>query len=708
MSQSTHYQILRTYWRRPLVLLLAFLFLICFANLAFMPKSNRYSDLYPRPEPVGNLHFVFSSADELRSEREISDRTSTLDELLAETDAKSIRSLTVSQMRPDDPLPNVLNVPHLQYLKLSGIDLTEESVQQILRLPKLNALELTSEKMPAGTLARIGQQVSELQIRSGSLEQYRDELPKMSAVRLLTVEYDTPPQGLIKDIAKIPHLEQLSFVPRGHQQGSHNALVLTPEMQTTLRTHPTLKTVYANWGIFPQQNQYEQQTLLPVRSFPLQYPAENQTSVGMTVFEMCILGALIIVQLWAQFLVPAAAVVPHYLRPHRRVAIGVLCLGMLLAWLALLRYQLDLLASASIVIASAGVLSLYVMMFMIENRFLKTWVIPIIVIACFVTPAFTILRFSGFSSEFIWYMHGYMPRLAATISLFSIGAVVYGFRKLSVVTNHVNEKFSSLPIFSPWDTTKANKYEGQQYNNWLVRLLDSGYQQLEYRSRTTVQMVSLWRKGNLFRPTYVLFFMVLVILFSVVPRILMGLATGEQILSGSLKEMGGVIAGPVGMGFILPVIGWWQRSRYMESESLKPVSRSSLRNQLYFALAFDHWLLWIGMFGFLVHRALDAPGGWLEMGGLLLLFGVAAPLWIIGSSSCVLIFKRAWVVLASMIGLYLLVAIGLGLAVALATSAVPGSVYDMQILYLLAGIAVFCAVVLNLITYRALLHREWG
>lgn len=96
------------------------------------------------------------------------------------------------------------------------------------------------------------------------------------------------------------------------------------------------------------------------------------------------------------------------------------------------------------------------------------------------------------------------------------------------------------------------------------------------------------------------------------------------------------------------------------------------------------------------------------MGGLLLLFGVAAPLWIIGSSSCVLIFKRAWVVLASMIGLYLLVAIGLGLAVALATSAVPGSVYDMQILYLLAGIAVFCAVVLNLITYRALLHREWG
>ena len=96
------------------------------------------------------------------------------------------------------------------------------------------------------------------------------------------------------------------------------------------------------------------------------------------------------------------------------------------------------------------------------------------------------------------------------------------------------------------------------------------------------------------------------------------------------------------------------------------------------------------------------------MGGLLILLGVAAPLWIIGVSSSVLVFNRAWVVLASMIGLYTLVAVGMGFAIAFVGSAVPGSTKDMQILYLFAIVALIAAIALNRIMYKALLRREWG
>ena len=96
------------------------------------------------------------------------------------------------------------------------------------------------------------------------------------------------------------------------------------------------------------------------------------------------------------------------------------------------------------------------------------------------------------------------------------------------------------------------------------------------------------------------------------------------------------------------------------------------------------------------------------MGGLLILFGMAAPLWIIGVSTSVLVFKRAWVVLASMIGFYILVAAFMGVSVAVGGSVVPGSTKDMQILYLIAIVSLIAALTLNQIMYKALLRREWG
>lgn len=707
-TSDRYYQILKTYWRRPLILLLVVVFLLCFGNLAFMPMSNRLSDIYAEPEPVGKLQFVNSSVDEAQSATHSTDGQETLDGLLEKQNGKSIRSLCVTEQKDGDRLPDLTKVPNLGYLKLSGFDLTDDIVDQILRLPKLNSLELTSREIPAGALTKIGQHVTQLQIRSLGMEQHLDEIPKMSAVRLLTLEYENLSPELMEAITKIRHLQKLSLVPRGRKVSSQNGPLLSPKILNSLRTHPTLKDVYADWPQMEQLHQIEVQPLLPVRSFPLHYSSEKRGAVGGAGIAICLFVVMLILQLWTQFMVPAAAVVPNYLRPHRHVAVALLSFGLLLIWLSLLRYGFDRLAITSVVLVASGIMSLYISMFMIENRLLKNWIAPIFIIACFTVPTLLMQFFSGYSSEFIWYMHGYMPRLATTVSLLSIMAIAGGFRRLGTVTNKVNEKFSSLPAFSPWDAKKMKALEGQQYNNWMIRLLDRGYQQLEYRSRSTLEMVSLWRKGNLLRPIHVLFFMIFVMLLSSVPQLLIRINAGEQLFSGNPTWIASAFAGPFGIGFMMPVIGWWQRSRSLESESLKPLSRGSLCKQLYLGLALDHWLAWIGLIGMLGYRAIEAPGGWVEMGGLLILLGVAAPLWIIGVSSSVLVFNRAWVVLASMIGLYTLVAVGMGFAIAFVGSAVPGSTKDMQILYLFAIVALIAAIALNRIMYKALLRREWG
>ncbi|MBD3672227.1 MAG: hypothetical protein HUJ26_01760 [Planctomycetaceae bacterium] len=709
MRNTTHRYslILKTYERRPWVLLLGLLFLICFANLAFMPRTNRFSDLYPEPEHTGKLHFVHTSVENIQAERGSPDRQQTLDDLLSKTKASSIRSLCVLRMQDDDPFPDLSQVPNLSYLKLSGIDLTEEIVTQILQLPKLKSLELTGQVLSAHALERFGQKVTALQLRSQSLEKYINELPKMSAVRLLTVEYEALSPELIPAIATIPNLEQLAFVPRDRQQGSVNPLDLPPSVQATLRTHPTLKAIYADWGNLPDENPFENQPLLPLRTFPLQYSSETISSLGGAVFAICVLMGLILSQLWVQFVVPAASVVPGYLRPHRRVAIALLGLGSLLIWLSLWRYELDLLAGLSLVLVPCGLISLYVLICMIENRVLKNWIVPVLVVACFTTPVILIQLPIGAKSGFLWYMYGQFPSLAITVSLLSLAILAFGFRQLPLLNNRVNEKFSSLPLLS-WSSTQCQWPDEKQCNTWLMRLLDRRYGPLAYRSRTTLQMVSLWRIGNLLRPIYILVLMVFVMLFSLLPPIVMHFIAGEPLVPVNSEFLGGIFAGPISMGFLLPIFGWWQRGRSLESESLKPLSRVSLCKQLYLSLAFDHWIVWISMFGFLGHRTTEAPGGWVELGGLLILLGIAAPLWIIGVSSCVLIFKRAWVVLANMIGLYALTAIGIGIAYAFGTSAVPGSLFDMQLLYLVAILALVAAIALNLIMYRALLKREWG
>jgi hypothetical protein len=245
-TSDRYYEILRTYWRRPLVLLLAVLFLICFGNLAFMPMSNRNSDIYAEPEHEGRLDFVNSSVDQAQSATHSTDGQETLDDLLEKRDGKSIRSLCVVEQKDGDRLPDLTKLPNLGYLKLSGFDLTDEIVEQILRLPKLNALELTSTEMPTGALERLGQKMTELQIRSLGMEHHLDEIPKMSAVRLLTVEYESPSPELMEAITKIPHLQKLSLVPRGRRSGSQNAPVLSPKILALLQAHPTLKDVYAD------------------------------------------------------------------------------------------------------------------------------------------------------------------------------------------------------------------------------------------------------------------------------------------------------------------------------------------------------------------------------------------------------------------------------------------------------------------------------
>jgi fumarate reductase subunit D len=138
---------------------------------------------------------------------------------------------------------------------------------------------------------------------------------------------------------------------------------------------------------------------------------------------------------------------------------------------------------------------------------------------------------------------------------------------------------------------------------------------------------------------------------------------------------------------------------------MRPVSRNDFVKQLYLSLALDHWLAVICLIGL---SLFDAPRGVTEVLGMFLLFGIAAPLWLIGMSSSVLAFKRSWVIVLNIIGLLILpIAFFASIAVFNNSNTVGGP-EDVQLLIQMALAAIAVAIGLNVLMYFVTLKREWG
>ncbi|QDV48080.1 hypothetical protein [Gimesia fumaroli] len=711
--QSNQYkQILKTYWQRPLVLLLMIFILSFFVYLAMGKTDGNVIQVGPRPHAPDRIERVYTDSDTPKPGEEKSIQTYT--EFLEHVDPQDVVALNLIRLNVNDPLPDLSPFQNLVYLDLGGFELTDANVDQICQLPKLDALVVTQPRLPAGALQRFGKKVSQLELPALTLEKYPDEIPQMSNVKLLALHlFDAAPE-ILENVVQIPQLQQLTLSVNqnleAHRRQSRTAqawdyIDLNEQQIALLRNHPTLKEVYANWFYMDHVRKIKKSAFLPVRALPIMYSNNKIKAISGTIFSMVLLFSIVSLQLWAHFISPAARVVPHYLVPHRRVAVGIFSVGVFLFWFALLRYGFGMLPSLNLLLFSPAVCCLFVIAQLSGKTYQKWLTVPMVVSLFWFFLIFSNQGFKAIASTAIWFLWGQMPILSLIIIGIEIAFIFWSLTKLPAVTDMVNESYTSMPALSPWDSQRSKQFQWKKKNRLFFWFIDHGITGLKYRGESTWNMVHLWRQGNTFRPLAVLTFFLLVVFFGLLFQGIRCYFTSEELFPHNRIPLSVIFGGPCGLAIIMPAITWWQRRKSLEVESMRPVSRNDFVKQLYLSLALDHWLAVICLIGL---SLFDAPRGVTEVLGMFLLFGIAAPLWLIGMSSSVLAFKRSWVIVLNIIGLLILpIAFFASIAVFNNSNTVGGP-EDVQLLIQMALAAIAVAIGLNVLMYFATLKREWG
>ena len=711
-TQITLYkQILKTYWQRPLILLLTALFLVFYLSLVFGPTGGNVIQVGARPQAPGRIYTALSSNPEK------SRHFQTLSDLLKSVDPAEIRSLSLTKMNTNDLLPDLRPFRNLVYLDLSDFELTQANVDQICQLPKLDALVLMDSRLPSGALQRFGEKVSQLEILASALEASPTEIPKMSKVKLLALHLVNASSKVLEYVTQIPQLQQLTLVrsrnyDASHQQASKRQpwqdIDFSAEQIALLRNDSTLKEVYANWFLMKRIRGFDESTLLPVRALPITYSKSKLSAIKTTVFLSAMLFAILALQLWAHFISPAARLVPNYLVPHRRIAVWILSTATLLLCLVLLRYDVGLLPALSIVLLLPAMCCLFAVIQLSKNTYAQWLLPPMVLTFLLFIPLFSETGFKAIASTAIWFLRGNMLELAMTIITIEVLLIAWSLTKLPAITEMANEGFLTTPAFSPWDRERLQQKQWQKPGNPFTWLLDRGISELHYSDRSTWKMVRLWQRGNTFRPIIMLLFLGMICFISLLFQGIISFMKGEVLFTQPPLLLAGGLTSLCSIGAILPAIIWWRRRKSMAVESLRPVNRKTLVKQLYLFMALDHACLVIGLLIIPVLLAKNAAGGIVEILSLLLLIGLATPLWIVGINATVIVFKQAWVIVGSMFVLYTIAGALVITPIIWHYNLQSGDTLSLQYLCVAVFAAIAGAICLNLFMYYAALKREWG
>jgi hypothetical protein len=708
-------QILKTYWQRPLVLLLSALFLSGWLMLVWGPTSGDVMRVGARPRKPGPSATVITGAVPPRAHRARS--IETFADLLERTDPAEIRSLYLTRVKPDDPLPDLRPFRNLVFLNLSGFELTADEAEQICKLPRLDSLELQDSSFAPGVLERVGRKVSQLELLSPALESHADEIPQMTQVKLLAVHLLNASPAFLAQVTRLPALQQLTLLPTEgaiingplpRKPQTPDQIDLSSEQLALLRDNPTLKEVYADWFVMRRFRKFNDATLLPVRALPITYSKYRLNAFRGAVFLSAILLAVLALQLWAHFITPAARLTPDYLAPHRRMAVEILVAGTLLISLPLLRQEIGVLPALSLTLMLPALGSLFLIAQLSRKPFwqwgsLPLWLLVVPFLTIFSNP---LLKVN--TSEVIWYLRGHLPWQALMIITGEVLCIAWLLIRFPVITEQVHEASATLPAFSPWNQASSPEQQGQQAGHYLLKLFDPSPDKLHLSHRSIWQMARLWRLGNTYRPRALLLAMAYVLVFGLMIQGLKYLLTGEPLFSQSRPLVAGLFSSFGGICIFLPPLIWWQRRRSLASEALHPVNRNSLVKQLYLALAVDHGILVTGLLIMLAWLGFDSTAGSSEFCSLLLLVGLAAPLWIIGTNAAVLVFQRAWIIVGSMFGLYLLAALSVAAVLTWYLRSQADTLHAGLFLFIATLTAIALALGLNVLMYRAALKREWG
>ncbi len=694
------YQVFRTYWSRPLLIVIGLVSLCLTAGLFYQSQNNDNFSLSPQLKRPG----LYKHADSGKWKSFLKDEK--LDE---------IRSLSLHILSPDDN-PDLSQLSELESLQIYAPNLTPELLNEIQSLKKLTSLSLldtgmgvtkTEFEIPEEFFKKLGPQLQELDIIASNRTPFGDikGVENLENLELLKISGKDMTLESFQAIKRLPRLKYLVIVFSVSLEGEHGKLLLE------LKNHPTLERIYASWFRSIEDGPASIR-MLPL--YQLSYSRGKVAGIQLGLFLMLSIMLILFLQLWSLFISPAAIVIPGYAIAHRRAAFVILgggvfvtVVGLMLtgiAWLPAIAITLIIPTfGAMIALASQSRSGI------IRGAGLLLGISIGLIIGGQAT-LFTgdLLRYGRYYAEFTLGDYPLFTCLLLITQLFVIAIIL---RRLPNITRRINERYAILPGFSPWDVEKQQRALLSRGSSWRTRLIDFRPRDVQYHQGSMWKQTKLWRLGNPFRP----------LLFIVGMLGMAGLFLIGSVYGGFYQTAPDFLPSFLALNFlfqttfvtsIMAAGHWYRRCKHLELETMRPVGRKNLVRQLFLALAIDQSFAIIAglFFGFF---AISLSASRIEADAIytFVFIFVAAVLWMYAIGTTIFGIKRAWVIWTvdiSTCALLLAIIIRIAYEVSGRTKG-PIAPYDQFLITTSAcTITITAAIVMITFMYRKALQREWG
>lgn len=580
-SQLRH--VFKTYFTRPLVWVLGTGVLLLMVALFFQSvgRSGGRSWIAPDLHSMGRWKSLSNQEPSPRDDAADSSRVGTLDLRVA----------------PGLPLPDLQAYSRVRLVRLRGDRISFAQVEQLKTLPHLRSLQIRASDFPPGALVLLAEKLEELEVDAELLTRCADDLPALVHLRLLRtggVSFNA------RTIARLPHLRQLVIGPvtavknpfssESESQDAWGRLDMEKAAFQPLIPHSQLREVYADWC--PRLEQ-DRPFLAAVHGYPLYSSHLQSSAVPISFFVMVLLIILLAVQLGAQFQTPAAIVVPGYAAPHQWVA------GIVLGTVSTLCVAGMMMTGASLLPALAIVMFVPAYTAVVAELIVLGQDLPgarqsiglavgAIVIAPWFFLQLTHQFFPWAQGVEVWFLNGHYPVQAGLILLVNVGVLGFAFSRFPTMARR------KLPVIgwgfeTPYSLAPGGgnpHLEASKWQNWMEpRLAD-----LTYHAGSFRQQVSLFRKGNPYRPLlFPISYLMGAILFGGLFNFLRSdlLSADLSPFLASFAMIGAILGQMPVILIIMPAIFWFRRRSSFEMEFCRPADRRGFARQLFCGLAAD-------------------------------------------------------------------------------------------------------------------------
>ena len=685
-------QVLRTYYRRPLVLLLAVVALLLAVILLLIGMSRTMDGISIAPgfSFWGNRSLFISNSTPFDAQRDPP----------LEIDYLHVNDWGV------DPPADLTRFQNTTILEYSCDDFTPERLQEIASMEKLHALSLTVNTLPADTFAVLGPKLNTLEIPARLLREHADELAQLDRLTLLRIDRSALDEATMSVVAKIPNLKTLvlthavvdSYAPKNTLPSV--PLNWNPVAFAPLRNHPNLSAIFVDW-YYP-----ESRTIAELPGVVLYQATTTQQltySLYVALFLSAAIAILVTLQIWVHFTSQHSVIIPGYHRPHQVVAASILLGGSLVASLLLWHAEVAWFPALALALGIPSLLIPILVGMQSSSRQLRavsTFLSMVAGIFIWI-PWLITMASPTMAGEAVWFFEGKLWLWTAALLLLEGVMLTIGISSLPKLARQAYERSAIHPGLSPWDP-QQKKRTTHEATWWWMKYWDlKSFPSLADSSFW--QKAKLWRLGNGYRPLLVTFAMGLTFfVIALIPGFLSQRSFTQQPIFYSFTIQFGV------MLMIMPIPIWYKRCGRLKTESLRPVGRSDMTRQLFGALAADQLFalpILVAAMGITLYQFSQQfpyrPWAMLPLPFVLWL-------WFYSLGTSVFAIRRAWVLVA-----YIVTMSVISFVIPITTLTVM-AVYDVsfdaiaQLGYVFDLALLAAAVIIVRTTYQRALAREWG